>query len=138
MTKRKREKFKLASKETIETFIKEHGKELNKYLEAPMRKRETFAETCKHCGRELTQLSSEHALTCQTPVCKAARAANKKYRGSYSLTEYRTAITGAYFHVTRQLAHGLHEQDKKDAADWLEKHGPLARALQIATNHGIK
>lgn len=100
------------------------------------KKRETFPEICEHCGRELSEFIGLREVCCEGPCIDAREG--KKYRGHYSLTEYRTAITEAYHHVSRQLLHGIHAQDKQDAADWLEKHGPLARALQIAANHGIK
>ena len=100
------------------------------------RKRETFAETCEHCGRELDTLMGLLEICCEKP-CIDAREAKRKYRGNYSLPEYRSAIVEAYHYVTRQRTQGLHEQDKIDAGRWLEKHGPLARALQVAANHGI-
>ena len=95
-------------------------------------KRATFDDVCELCRRDLK------GDTCTDIQCLVARSESKKYRGAYSLSEYRQALTQALPKVHRQLRHGIHEQDRKDAAEWLITHGPLVRALQVAANHGIK
>jgi len=95
--------------------------------------RERFDPECEFCGAELKGIRSNMSF-CSCPRAKAKGDPPepvKKYQGVYSLPEYRAALTEAYPHVRRQLETGLHAQDRRDAAAWLNKWAPFVQALKI-------
>jgi len=96
-------------------------------------KRERFDPECEFCGKELKGIRGCMSF-CSCPRAVAKRNSQKsvkKYKGVYSLPEYRAALTEAYPHVRRQMTVGLHVQDRRDAAAWLNKWAPFVEALKI-------